>query len=129
MKHLEKCSMDTWKLFATVKGLSWISVKSDLDGIGRHRGAGPPNTDNALPPWESLTRLREAHSTTTALGQVTSHITNKLNQQRPCRITVMPVLDLSKAFDTMHCAIFMEAILDLTLLNGLPGYNFELAEN
>ncbi|KAI5731922.1 hypothetical protein M8J77_018439 [Diaphorina citri] len=60
--------------------------------------------------------FRKNRSTTTALHLVHEQISNGLNQERPCKRTILVALDLTKAFDTISTEILLQDILDSTIL-------------
>ena len=59
--------------------------------------------------------FRKGRSTTTALNDISQHITTGLNMKRPVNRTVAVAIDLSKAFDTVDHDLLMEDIYNLEL--------------
>ena len=61
--------------------------------------------------------FRAGHSTTTALCEISTFITEGLNSTRPAQRSILVALDLSKAFDMVDHAILLKDIYDSTLPN------------
>ena len=59
--------------------------------------------------------FRKGHSTTTALQQLNTTISNGLNMKQPVDRTVVVAIDLSKAFDTVDHDLLLEDIHNLQL--------------
>ena len=59
--------------------------------------------------------FRKLHSTTTALQEMSTYITNGLNMNKPVKRTVAVAIDLSRAFDTVDHNILLDDINNLQL--------------
>ena len=59
--------------------------------------------------------FRRMYITTTAFHTIHDHIQRGLNEKRTNMRTVMAVLDLSRAFDTVNIEILKKIILETTL--------------
>ena len=58
---------------------------------------------------------RKGRSTTTALHDISEHITKGLNQKQPVQRTVSVAIDLSRAFDTVDHNLLLQDIYELNL--------------
>ena len=74
-----------------------------------------PHITEHLPPTEHQHGFRPNHSTTSALLNLTNHITSGFNQKRPPHRTIMVAIDLTKAFDTVNHLTLINLLLNSTL--------------
>ena len=75
-----------------------------------------------LPPIKHQHGFKPLHSTTTALHQLASQITDGFNQKQPPRRTVVVSLDLSKAFDTVNIHTLINKLHKTTVPNTIIKY-------
>ena len=75
-----------------------------------------PSISEHLPPTNHQHGFRPNHSTTSALTNLTTHITSGFNQKRPPHRTVMVAIDLTKAFDSVDHL----SMIDILLRSSLP---------
>ena len=76
-----------------------------------------PTLRENLPLADHQHGFRAGHSTTTALCEVATSISDGLNSKRPHQRTVVVALDLKKAFDTVSHTKLLQDIYDSTLPN------------
>ena len=61
--------------------------------------------------------FKTKHSTTTALHQLTNHITTGFNQKKPPHRTITIALDMSQAFDTVNHYTLIEKLINTNTPN------------
>jgi hypothetical protein len=61
-----------------------------------------PHITNNIPNIHTQHGFKKQHSTTTALHNINTTITNGFNQSKPPQRTIITALDMSKAFDTVN---------------------------
>ena len=100
---LKKCGSDSsnFKNLRPVSNLSYISKLTEsavADTIQSHLAK-----NNLYPVFQSA--YRKLHSTETALVKVHNNILTNMNNQH---VTLLVLLDLSAAFDTVHPSILLK---------------------
>lgn len=73
----------------------------------------------ATPPANHQHGFRKEHSTTTALFELSSDITDGLNAKKPALRTVIVTLDLTRAFDFVDTATLLQNLADSSLDRGI----------
>ena len=76
----------------------------------------------AIPLADHQHGFRKKRSTTTALQQVSDHITDGLNRKKPVHRTVCVAIDLSRAFDTVNHELLIEEISKLELNSNIKRF-------
>jgi len=76
-----------------------------------------PHITSEIPPNKHQHGFKPHHSTTTALNNIVSSITEGFNQKQPPSRTVLVSLDMSKAFDTVNQHKLIKKLTTLTTIN------------
>ena len=110
---LKKCASDSsnFKNLRPVSNLSYISKLTEsavADTIQSHL-----DKNNLCPVFQSA--YRKLHSTETALMKVHNNILTNMNKQH---VTLLVLLDLSAAFDTVDPSILLTRLRSKLGLNG-----------
>ena len=71
-----------------------------------------PYITNNIPSIYHQHGFKTKHSTTTALHQLTNHITTGFNQKKPPHRTITIALDMSQAFDTVNHYTLIEKLIN-----------------
>ena len=74
-----------------------------------------PTITTAIPLADHQHGFRKKRSTTTALQEISDHITDGLNRKKPAHRTVAVAIDLSRAFDTVDHEILIKEVSNLEL--------------
>ena len=76
-----------------------------------------PYITNNIPMIYHQHGFKTKHSTTTALHQLTNHITTGFNQKKPPHRTITIALDMSQAFDTVNHYTLIEKLINTNTPN------------
>ena len=76
-----------------------------------------PYITNNIPSIYHQHGFKAKHSTTTALHQLTNHITTGFNQKKPPHRTITIALDMSQAFDTVNHYTLIEKLINTNTPN------------
>ena len=76
-----------------------------------------PYITNNIPTIYHQRGFKTKHSTTTALHQLTNHITTGFNQKKPPHRTITIALDMSQAFDTVNHYTLIEKLINTNTPN------------
>ena len=76
-----------------------------------------PYITNNIPSIYHQHGFKTKHSTTTALHQLTNHITTGFNQKKPPHRTITIALDMSQAFDTVNHYTLIEKLINTNTPN------------
>ena len=76
-----------------------------------------PYITNIIPSIYHQHGFKTKHSTTTALHQLTNHITTGFNQKKPPHRTITIALDMSQAFDTVNHYTLIEKLINTNTPN------------
>ena len=76
-----------------------------------------PYITNNIPSTYHQHGFKTKHSTTTALHQLTNHITTGFNQKKPPHRTITIALDMSQAFDTVNHYTLIEKLINTNTPN------------
>ena len=76
-----------------------------------------PYITNNIPSIYHQHGFKTKHSTTTALHQLTNHITTGFNQTKPPHRTITIALDMSQAFDTVNHYTLIEKLINTNTPN------------
>ena len=76
-----------------------------------------PYITNNIPSIYHQHGFKTNHSTTTALHQLTNHITTGFNQKKPPHRTITIALDMSQAFDTVNHYTLIEKLINTNTPN------------
>ena len=76
-----------------------------------------PYITNNIPSIYHQHGFKTKHSTTTALHQLTNHITTGFNQKKPPYRTITIALDMSQAFDTVNHYTLIEKLINTNTPN------------